>query len=268
MEALLFHPASDTLMDAKWGKMFMVSLVLHLVVFSTLLFIPEKIKTRKIHGTVYEVKLVEMPKAKRSVVKTKKRASAKTVKRLAPAKTVSTKELTRLKSKAKPVVVAKRTAKPKTKKLSPPEDPAKKHIDQALEKIKKKVEAGNKDSDAPTVAKAPPPDESAGQTSSSGRGEDGITIHLYRMEIYDLIKSNWSFPAYDDKNLAATIELTVRNNGTILKIQMTHSSGHERFDQSVLKAITRSDPLPPFPEGYRKTHEEIEINFNLSELEN
>lgn len=266
METLLFHPASDTLMEAKWGKMFMVSLVLHLLVFSTILFIPENIKTRKIQGTVYEVKLVEMPRVKRPPVKTK--ARPKTVKRLAPAKTAPSKELTRLKSTAKTVVIAKRTAKAKTKKLAPPEDSTKKHIDQALEKIKKKVEAGDKNSDAPALAKVPLPDELPGQASSSGRAENGITIHLYRMEIYDLIKSNWSFPALDDKNLAATIELTVKNNGTILKIQMTQSSGYERFDQSVLKAIKLSDPLPPFPEGYRKTHEEIEINFNLSELEN
>ena len=270
MEALLIHPASDTLMQAKWGKMFMVSLVLHLIVFSTILFIPENIGTRKIRATVYEVNLVDLPKAKGSTVKTKARARAgtKTVKRLAPAKSASTKELSRLKSKAKPVVIAKRTAKAETRKLAPPEDLTKKHIDQALEKIKKKVEEGEKDSDDPAVSRLELPDEGSVQSPLSGSAENGITIHLYRMEIYDLIKSHWSFPALDDENLAAVIELTVKNNGAILKTRMTQSSGNERFDRSVLKAIKRSDPLPPFPEGYRKTHEEIEINFNLSELEN
>ena len=81
MEALLIHPASDTLMQAKWGKMFMVSLVLHLIVFSSLLFVPENIGPRKIRDTVYEVKLVDLPRAKRSTVKTK--ARTRTVKRLA-----------------------------------------------------------------------------------------------------------------------------------------------------------------------------------------
>jgi colicin import membrane protein len=266
MEALMIHPASDTAMQAKWGKMFMVSLALHLIVCSTLLFIPENIGPRKIQGPIYEVKLVELPRAKGSTVKTK--ARAKTVKRLAPTKTASTKELTRLKSKAKPVIIAKRTKKVETKKLAPPEDSAKNHIDQALEKIKKKVEAGQTDSDAPSVSRLKLPAEGSGQGTVSGRAEDGITIHLYRMEIYDLIKSNWSLPALDDKNLAAVILLTVQNTGDILKTRMAQSSGNERFDQSVLKAIKRSNPLPPFPEGYRKTREEIEINFNLSELEN
>ncbi len=266
MEALLIHPASDTLMQAKWGKMFMVSLVLHLIVFSTLLFIPENIGGRKIRDTVYEVNLVDLPRAKRSTVKTK--ARTKTVKRLAPAKTASTKELSRLKSKAKPIVVAKRTAKAETKKLAPPQDSTSKHIDQALEKIKKKVEEGKNNSDSPVVSRLELPDERSGQASLAGGAENGITIHLYRMEIYDLIKSHWSLPALDDENLAAVIELSVKSNGTIIKTRMTQSSGNERFDRSVLKAIKLSDPLPPFPEGYRKTHEEIEINFNLSELEN
>ena len=39
------------------------------------------------------------------------------------------------------------------------------------------------------------------------------------------------------------------------------------FDESVMRAIERSDPLPPFPEGFLKSFEEIEINFNLRELE-
>ena len=137
-----------------------------------------------------------------------------------------------------------------------------------MEKIKKKVEEGEKDSDDQAVSRLELPNEGSGQASLSDRAENGITIHLYRMEIYDLIKSNWSLPALDDESLAAVIELTVKNNGTILKTRMTQRSGNERFDQSVLKAIKRSDPLPPFPEGYRKTHEEIEINFNLSDLEN
>jgi len=278
MEALLIHPASDTLMQAKWGKMFMVSLVLHLIVFSSILFIPENIGTRKIQGTVYEVNLVDLPKAKRSTVKVK--AKAKTVKRLAPAKTVSTKELTRLENKAKPIVIAKQTAKAKpvaiakrtakaeTPKLAPPEDSTEKHIDQALAKIKNKVEEGTKDASDPTVSRQELPDEGSGQASLSGRAENGIAISLYQMEIYELIKSNWSFPPLDDENPVAVIELTVKNNGAILKTRIIQRSGNERFDESVLMAIKRSDPLPPFPEGYRKTHEDIEINFNLSELKN
>jgi colicin import membrane protein len=52
-----------------------------------------------------------------------------------------------------------------------------------------------------------------------------------------------------------------------LKSRFKTRSSFPLFDQSVLRAVERSDPLPPFPEGYMKTSEEIEINFNLKELE-
>ena len=59
----------------------------------------------------------------------------------------------------------------------------------------------------------------------------------------------------------------VKNNGAILESWFRKRSSNVIFDQSVLKALERSDPLPPFPEHYRKTYDEIEINFNLRELE-
>ncbi len=265
MEAILTHPASDTSMEIKWGKMFIVSLVLHLVIFFMILFVPEPSPTKKIRGIVYEVNLVDMPKGKRTTVKTRSKATPG--KRLSsPAKSSSSKRLSRSKSKAKPVVISKRTVKTKARKLKLPEETSKIHVDQALEKIKRKVEEGKENTKEQAVSRLEAPAIESGRGQLSGR-TDGITIHLYKIEIYETIKSNWSYPAQDDKSLAAIVELTVKNIGTILKTRMTQSSGNARFDKSVLKAIKLSDPLPPFPEGYRKTHEEIEINFNLSELE-
>ena len=76
---------SDKLMEPKWGTMLIFSIFLHLIIFSTILFFPESIPTRKIKGTVYEVNLVEMP-GKRQV-RTKAKAGRSTSK----VKTVSKK---------------------------------------------------------------------------------------------------------------------------------------------------------------------------------
>ena len=59
----------------------------------------------------------------------------------------------------------------------------------------------------------------------------------------------------------------VSAQGKILDKQFKKRSSNAVFDQSVLKAIERSDPLPPFPEGYVRRYDEIEINFNLRELQ-
>lgn len=276
MEALMGHPTSDISLEAKWGKMFAVSLVLHLAVFSMVLFVPEPSTHRQIRGTVYEVNLVELPKGKqprihktkpsRAVLKTK----PKTVKRLAPSKTTAVDRIQRLESETKPLVIAKKTTKTKTKKLapSPAPDTTQAHIDQALERIKKNVQETKTTATGPDLSRMEAPTVGPDGGEQVGRVEDGIRIQIYQNDVRALIMGNWSFPAYDDKSLAATVVLTVQKNGAIVKTHMSQSSGNERFDQSVLKAIKRSDPLPPFPAGYRKTHEEIIVTFDLSDLEN
>ena len=95
---------------------------------------------------------------------------------------------------------------------------------------------------------------------------------MYQMEVEGKIKGNWSYPVAitspkNRKDLEAIVIVKVKNDGTILKFWISKRSANAIFDQSVLKAVERSDPLPPFPEGYRKTFDEIEINFNLSDLE-
>ena len=92
---------------------------------------------------------------------------------------------------------------------------------------------------------------------------------IYRMEAEEWIKSNWSYPVALDseKDLEAIVVLMVKRDGTILKNHFEKRSAKAIFDESVMKAIERSDPLPPFPEGYRKSHEEFIISFNLKDLQ-
>jgi len=66
--------------------------------------------------------------------------------------------------------------------------------------------------------------------------------------------------------LKAMIVLTVRRDGTILETKIKRRSGDPLFDESALKAVKRSDPLPPFPEIYKKSYDEIEIIFNPQNL--
>ncbi len=94
---------------------------------------------------------------------------------------------------------------------------------------------------------------------------------LYQMEIEYAIKSNWSYPvALLDLKMGkmpeSVVVLTVRSDGKILKTQFKKRSQNPLFDDSVLKAIEKSDPLPGFPDGYRKSYDEVEINFSLRDL--
>ena len=131
-----------------------------------------------------------------------------------------------------------------------------KMLNQAIERIKNKVD-----------------EEPEGEGRGGPAGPvAGITIQIYRMEVETRIKDNWAYPvALSDpkslENLEAVVVLTVKRDGSIIKSEFKKRSGNPIFDESVLKAIERSEPLPPFPEGFLKSYEEIEINFNLKELQ-
>jgi len=93
-------------------------------------------------------------------------------------------------------------------------------------------------------------------------------MQIYQMEVESLIKSNWHYPAAleSKKDLRRPVVLAVKRDGTILRTRFEKRSTDVLFDESVSKAIERSNPLPPFPEGYRMTHDELEIKFNLKTL--
>ena len=258
--------------------MLILSLIFHLVIFSVILFVPESIPTRRINGPIYEVNLVEMPSLAR--LKGQGGAAAKRAKTgkvvTGPKKTAPARQISVRKKKERPVVIAKRTITTKTKKIEKPKVSSSKLLDEALSKIKRKTEAEKKREEVDPLKEAISRLEGrvkgAGEVAVGSGAPSGITIRIYQMEVEERIKGNWSYAVglagpQKEKDLEAIIVLKARSNGTIIKSWFKKHSSNAMFDQSVLRAVERSDPLPPFPEGYRKTTDEIEITFNLKDLE-
>lgn len=292
MEALWGDPDHNNQVEPKWRTMVTISLVLHLAVFSLIFFVPENIPTRRIRGTVYEVNLVQLPtrtparveggakaKAGKPVISSKKTTSA-------PAKRIS-----RPKKKEKPVVIAKRTLSTQKKEAKKPAVPPSKRIEKALSKIEKKVKSQEdaskridqalskiekkvKAEDDGHVSRAISELEKRGVgtptkgVAGGGPPVTGIAIEIYKRDVEDWIKSHWAYPvALNKEDLEAIIVVKAKSDGSILKWWFTKKSSNVMFNQSVLKAVEQSDPLPRFPPGYRVTHEEFEITFNLMEME-
>jgi colicin import membrane protein len=271
MEALL-QPTDNNFMDPRWGRMFILSLVLHMAAFSAILFVSQPMPTMRIRGEVYEVNLVELPEIKR--LQETKGVEANEVKSVPLSKkSVPSKRISTPKMKEKPVVIAKRTIEAKKQKPKKRKVTSSELINRALSKIERKVKAEKKDHVNQALARIETQVKlEAGKKNANGQASVGISIRWYQMEVEDKIKSNWSYPVAlstpkSQKNLEATIAVKVQKDGTILKSWFVKRSSNAVFDQSVFKAVERSDPLPSFPEGYRKTYDQIEINFNLSDLE-
>lgn len=263
----------------RWKPMLVVSLFLHGLIFSSLFWVPGSSNMGGL-GTgekSYEVSLVDGPPSGNSSVAAPvdtgdKAASAAT----ASAENRQAKRISNLPTKKNAVTIAKRTVeKSKTKAESA------KDTDNLLEKAISKIKSGTgsqgaENSDHLEKAIAAIRKKAGSGSGSEGGGAGGggsgggdPALRIYQMEVEVLIKSNWSFPdaLANRKNIEAVVLLKVKNDGTVTGMDLISPSGNRIFDESVLKAIEKSKPLPPLPEGYKKRNEELEINFNLKDLE-
>ena len=95
-------------------------------------------------------------------------------------------------------------------------------------------------------------------------GELSQALMLYRALVNEKIESNWALPerlSQGKGKLEAVVVVRVRRDGTVFDIQFEQKSGDSYFDDSVLKAVLKSKPFPPFPDIYSPTEEEIVIRF-------
>lgn len=279
----------------RWSPVILVSVLFHAALFSLLFLVPESFSIRRpsLPGPVYEVQLVEMPasrgsekqaapkKQETSAPAPKKTEAAVPVPALKPAKRIA-----EVKREKKPLIVAKKTLEkdvqtPKKHEVSPTE-----LIDRAISKIDRKVRS--EEPPRPSTPPAPPKSRKShlaraladiqskvrerpgsGDGRSGGGGFLGTVMQLYQAKVTEWIKSNWSYPAalQPEVNPEATVLLEVQRDGAIVSSRFVHRSTDEIFDRSVLRAVERSNPLPPFPESYTRSHEEFEIRFNLDKLQ-
>jgi colicin import membrane protein len=252
----------------KWGPVIILSVAFHLAIFSSILFIPDSFSARRsFDGIIYEVNLVEMPGG----------GGAKTMGGAPPKAEAVLKLDTQAKRieeapkrEEKPLVIAKKTQE--TPPVEKPKEPPADLLNKALSKIEKKVKTEEHlDKALANLENRTGGQRGTGQPGGTGGGgtPGGTAMQIYQAEVESLIKSNWHYPAALEsrKDLEAIVVLAVKSDGTILKTRFDKRSADVLFDESVSKAIERSNPLPPFPEGYRTTYDELEINFNLKDLE-
>lgn len=278
----------------RWSPVIIVSVLFHAALFSLLFLVPESFSIRRPArpGVVYEVQLVEMSGDRGSVSRTttQEKPAAPAKEKAEPSVSVpapkQAKRIAEVEREQKPLTIAKKTAR-KTKKTTQKREVSPSElIDRAISKIDRKVQSAK----TPQPAPSPKPRENQGShldraladiesrtrrqpgdggDRTGGGGFLGTVMQVYQAEVTQWIKGNWSYPAAlrAEGNPEATVLLEVQRDGTITSSRFVDRSANSVFDDSVLRAVERSNPLPPFPESYTKSHEEFEIRFTLEELE-
>jgi TonB family protein len=158
----------------------------------------------------------------------------------------------------KPKEIVKPIEKPK--KTESIDKKAQKNLQNALDRIKKKVgrlkelESTVRDSEP-----SPEDDEPTGGSpvgiaggTGGGGGRGDYVSDAYIMQVTSLIEKNWAFAeslAGLQKNLQSVVAVKISSNGEIREVWFKQRSGNKYLDDSADKAVRKSNPLPPLPRG-------------------
>jgi colicin import membrane protein len=104
-----------------------------------------------------------------------------------------------------------------------------------------------------------------GTTDAGGGGSVvGFEFLSYRQRIFGAIKSNWT-NTVREAGLVAAVRFQLAPDGTVSAVELVRSSGDRVYDQAVVRAVQRSNPLPPPPERYRDDFREVIVDFHSEE---
>ncbi|UCG13616.1 MAG: TonB family protein [Deltaproteobacteria bacterium] len=245
----------DQLERKRWFWMLGCSLILHatFVVIATARWGINTGKQRM--APIYSVELVSLPLPNRS--KQQVSVASPRAKKLARRQAIP---IRRFRAKKQPFELKK-----KQLAALPSYQPEEVEVDeQTLTKIE------------PRLPPSPPPAETdqvmAGKKKVSLVNIGGMmgeelsqALGLYRGLVNERIENNWAYPERlraEQAMLEAIVVVRARRDGTVFDIQFEKKSGNPYFDDSVLKAILKSKPFPPFPDIYSPKEEEIVIRFS------
>ncbi len=264
-----------------WIGMTGLSIVFHVLFFSGVLFLPQLRSPRQYIPSAVEVDLVSLPKAASHSQPASRQVSPppKPIEDAEPVKTeIKPVEPVPPKPEGlseKPVSMepsqleVKRSVKKQTYD-------APKVIKSAIARIEKEAPKSRPRSVIQAIDKLKEEVESEeGMVLRGGVGTGGVSkktlelLDIYNAEIWQRIRKNWAFSeemAGGTSDWEAVVVIKIMKNGDMRDIWFETRSGNSYFDDSVFKAVKKSDPLPPLPDGFRGPFYEVGFRFNPSEL--
>jgi len=167
----------------------------------------------------------------------------------------------------------KPTPKPEAKKPAPTPKPSKAEIakierdQQIQEAIKHLGEKGSSKKAAGLGG------TEAGKGAALGTGGDGggggvlmgLDFIIYKNQVEGLIKKNWTWVGANP-DLTIRVGFRIGDNGEIGDVRVLDRSGDSSFDDSVLRAIRISSPLPVPPAKYRDVFANYVLEFVSGQL--
>lgn len=98
-------------------------------------------------------------------------------------------------------------------------------------------------------------------------GSSAFPYDYYRSSLVGILRSNWRRPIAADslnESLTCSVQFTILKSGIIQAPTIARRSGNEALDQSALRAVYDSNPLPPLPFQYGHASVSAEVVFELT----
>ena len=265
-----------------WVVMTGLSVLFHVLFFSGVIFLPQLRSERQYIPSSVEVDLVSLPTAAPRAQPAARQVGPppKPVEDAVPVKPepkpvaspppkpeevsekpvpVKPSELEVKKSEKKKAIDASKAIKSAVARIEKEAVDSRPHsVLQAIDKLRTEI-----DSEGGVVMR--------GATATGGQSKKTLDLlDIYNAEIWHQIQRNWAFSeemVRGRTDLEATIIVKIMKQGEIRDVWFESRSGNTYFDDTVFKAVKKSDPLPPLPESYRGPFYEVGFRFNLSELQ-
>ena len=250
--------------------MIIISIGVHLAIFIGSLVLPELDTSRKTFAPVYTVDLVSLPAPASPPSSSTPASQAPAVEEKAislPDKAARLPE-TPVVKEPEPIPIIK---KKRSQKIKVKEPPTEKRIEEQLKRLEKVEEKKNQAVAQKNLDQALNRlrAEESSTGPAEGGGQIGLRLQLWKTRVWNKVRGNWSYPeilAAKQREFEAVVQVSVTREGKIRTYKLIKPSGNAVFDQSVIRAVRLSEPFPPFPEGYLKRFDVLELRFTLAEL--
>jgi colicin import membrane protein len=197
------------------------------------------------------------------VQETKKEKPKPAEKEAPPEEKVALKEATKKEPKKEPTKDTKSESKTEESALDRVRE---RLIQSAVDRAKSRTEGTQKPSKGDVISSGE--GEGAAALGPGGRGGGvvkGMEFVIYQNQMLSSIKDNWAWVG-QKSNLKVVVHFSIKDNGEITGLKIVQPSGDPSYDESVLRAVKKSSPLPPPPESSRKDFADVELTFRPKDL--
>ncbi|MCP4745502.1 MAG: hypothetical protein GY874_05070 [Desulfobacteraceae bacterium] len=138
------------------------------------------------------------------------------------------------------------------------DEPPARTLEDTIRELREKMDKGE-------FKREVPKGQRGAQKGRSGPGSkrEAQIEEIYMALIASEIQENWAYADQlsSDNEKGGKVAITILPDGSIVDISFMDRSGNRYLDESVEKAIRKSSPVQPYPEGLRKSRIVLGLNY-------